>query len=190
MRFLKKHYSSIIFGIFLVLLIIPQTRTPIQVFVQRLIAFSPKAIEEEEREVLGDFSWKLREVNGTAANLSESEGKVVLINLWATWCPPCIAEMPSFQELYNDYGGQVEFYFVSNEKRTTINAFLNKNEYNFPVYQSLDQPPSKLNSNALPTTYIIDKKGKIVMNKTGVANWNSKKTRVLLDELLSENLDN
>ncbi|WP_339611509.1 TlpA disulfide reductase family protein [uncultured Planktosalinus sp.] len=186
MQFLKKHFSNILFGIFLLLLIIPQTRIPIQVFVQRLIAFSPNAIEEQNRESLSDFSWQLQDIHGDLVNLSDSKGKVILINLWATWCPPCIAEMPSLQELHNDYGEQVEFYFVSNEKRSTITTFLNKNEYDFPVYQSLEEPPLGLNSNALPTTYIIDKSGKIVINKTGVADWNSRKTRSLLDHLLGK----
>jgi len=185
-KFLKKYKSNLIFGVFILLLIIPQTRMPIQVFLQRIIAFSPSTISEDKRVSLADFSWNLREVNGMSANLNASKEKVILINLWATWCPPCVAEMPSLQALYDDYGDRVDFYFVSNEKSETITKFLDKHNYNFPVYQSLQSPPSVLQSNALPTTYLIDKKGTILINKTGAADWNSKKMKALLDRLLSE----
>src|SRR5690554_6776339 len=101
MKFLKKNWSNVLFGVLVVLLIIPQTRMPIQVFVQRLIAFSPSEVAVEKRVVLEDYNWDLRKLDGGAANMRESNGKVAIINLWATWCPPYVAEMPSFQKLYN-----------------------------------------------------------------------------------------
>lgn len=186
MKFIKKHFSSIFFGIFILLLIIPQTRIPIQVFLQRLIAFSPSTVNVEKREILADFSWRLKEVNGLDVNLMESKNRVILINLWATWCPPCIAEMPLLQDLYNDYGDKVDFYFITSETELVINGFMERHSYNLPVYQPLVDPPVLLNSRALPTTYVINKKGEIVINKTGVANWNSPKTREILDKLLAE----
>jgi len=186
MTFIKKHFSNILFGIFILLLIIPQTRMPIQVFLQRLIAFSPSTVKVEKRETLADFSWQLKEVNGLGVNLNESENRVILINLWATWCPPCIAEMPSFQDLYDDYGDKVDFYFITSETGLKINTFMERHNYNLPVYQPLEDAPALLNSRALPTTYVINKTGEIVINKTGVANWNSAKTREILDKLIAE----
>jgi thiol-disulfide isomerase/thioredoxin len=186
MKFKKKHFSNILFGIFILLLIIPQTRMPIQVFLQRMIAFSPSTIKAEKRETIVDYSWQLRELNGEAVNLNTSENRVTLINLWATWCPPCIAEMPSLQALYDDYGAQVDFYFVSNEKTETLNRFMERHSYSLPIYQPMEDAPSLLNSRALPTTYVINKKGEVVINKTGAANWNSPKTREILDKLLAE----
>lgn len=187
LKFLKKHKSNLIFGIFILLLLFPQTRMPIQVFMQRMIAFSPSTLSEEKRVVLEDYSWSLKEVQGATVNLSASKDKVVLINLWATWCPPCVAEMPSLQKLFNDYGDRVDFYFVSNEKEQTILKFLEKHNYSFPVYQPLAAAPLVLQSNSLPTTFLMDKKGTILIKKTGVADWNSHKIRSLLDDLLTEN---
>src|SRR5690554_7825322 len=103
-KFLKKQWTNILFGVFVILLIIPQTRMPIQVFVQRLISFSPSETSEEKRETLQDYRWPLTELNAREINFSQSQGKVTVVNFWATWCPPCVAEMPSFQKLYNDYG--------------------------------------------------------------------------------------
>lgn len=186
-NWLKRNWSNVVFGILLLLLIIPQTRTPIQVFVQRLIAFSPSETSEEKREKLLDYDWNLYDLkNDFNKNFSESEGRVVLLNFWATWCPPCIAEMPSFQKLYNDYGSKVDFYFVTSEKPDRVYRFVDKHSYTFPVYLQQFEAPRKLRSSALPTTYVLSKEGEMVINETGVADWNGKKIRKLLDRLLEE----
>lgn len=186
MKFLKKNWVNIFFILFLILLIVPQTRKPIQVTLNRLIAFSPSEISEEKREVLDDYNWKLRGLKGNVADFGESRGEVALVNLWATWCPPCIAEMPSFQKLYDDYGHRVNFYFVSSEEEDKLQQFLKKKEYDLPLYQPFSGTPEKLRSNSLPTTYLISKSGEIVVAKKGAANWNDRSFRQLLDELLSE----
>jgi len=186
MKFKKKHLSNSIFIVVILLLLIPQTRMPIQIFVQRLISFSPSVVSEEKRDRLINYSWTLNELGKNKTTLESSKDKVILINLWATWCPPCIAEMPSLQKLYEDYGDKVDFYFVSNEKEETLYRFLQKHNYSLPVYQALEAAPAQLNSNTLPTTYILSKSGVIVIDKKGVADWNSSKTRSILDELLAE----
>lgn len=166
---------------------------PIQVFVQRLISFSPSETSKSDREMLVDYRWQLQvldsedkaEVLGEIDFL-QSKGKVAIVNFWATWCPPCVAEMPSFQKLYDDYGDNVDFYFVSSEKAEKLKGFMTKHKYNLPVYIQTYQAPEQMQSNVLPTTYLISKKGEIVINETGSADWNSKKMRELLDRLLAE----
>ena len=159
---------------------------PIQVFVQRLISFSPSETSEDKRETLEDYQWNLQTMNSEEISFSQSKGKVAIINFWATWCPPCIAEMPSFQKLYNDYGTNVDFYFVTSEEPERVHRFLTKHNYTFPVYLQQFEAPGQLQSTVLPTTYVISKNGKIAIKETGVADWNSKKTRNLVDRLLSE----
>ena len=192
-KFLKKNWSNVLFGVVILLMIIPQTRMPIQVFVQRIISFSPSETSKSDREVLANYSWSLEVLNFEEnpeifqeINFSQSEEKVAIINFWATWCPPCVAEMPSFQKLYNDYGEKVDFYFVSSENAEKLNRFIEKHNYDLPVYIQTYQAPEQLQSNALPTTYLISKYGEIVIRETGAADWNSKKMRGLLDELLLE----
>ncbi|MGO3183504.1 MAG: TlpA family protein disulfide reductase [Aequorivita sp.] len=184
--FLKKNWSNILFFVFLALLIIPQTRMPIQVFVQRLISFSPSEKKEENREILEDYNWNLSQLNAEEVNFLESKGEVAVINFWATWCPPCVAEMPSFQKLYEDYGDKVDFYFVTSEKPEKVNKFMDKNSYTLPVFLQSYQAPKALESNALPTTYLISKSGEIVIEETGAADWNSKKMRALLEKLIAQ----
>ena len=159
---------------------------PIQVFVQRLISFSPSEKAEENRETLENYNWNLIQLNGEDFNFSQSKGKVTLVNFWATWCPPCVAEMPSFQKLYDDYGDKVDFYFVTSEKSEKVEKFMKKNEYTLPIFLQKYEAPEHLQSQALPTTYLISKLGEIVIDETGAADWNSKKMRALLDKQLDE----
>jgi len=186
MKFIKKHWSNILFFAFLALLVFPQTRMPIQVFVQRIVSFSPSEKDKTERETLNGYEWNLQRLNGEEINFSQSEGKVIIVNFWATWCPPCVAEMPSFQKLYDDYGGKVDFYFITSDESEKVKRFLQKNEYTLPVFLQEQQAPKQLRSQALPTTYLISKTGEMVIAEEGAADWNSKKVRALLDYLLNE----
>lgn len=186
MEFLKKNWSNILFILIIILLIIPQTRKPIQVGLNQIIAFSPSKISEKDRETLKDYNWNLVDLEGKPANFKQSIGKVAVVNLWATWCPPCIAEMPSFQKLYKEYGDKIDFYFVSSEETEKLELFLNKKNYSLPVYQPLSIAPEKMQSRSLPTTYVISRNGKIVVNKKGSANWNDSGFKNLLDDLLKE----
>lgn len=184
--FLKKHWKNLVFGIFFLLLIIPQTRMPIQVFIQRLIAFSPSETSKEDRAILEDYQWPLVDMDSQEINFAQSEGKVTIVNFWATWCPPCVAEMPSFQKLYDEYGGEVDFYFVTAEKPDKVERFLKKHEYALPVYLQYFEAPEQLQSSVLPTTYLISKNGEIIINESGAADWNSKKIKKMIDALLVE----
>lgn len=175
-----------LFVLFLILLIIPQTRMPIQVFVQRIISFSPSEVKETKRKTLRNYHWPMLTLNKEQLNFSSSKNKVAIINMWATWCPPCVAEMPSFQKLYTDYAEKVDFYFITSEEVDRIEKFMDKHNYNMPIYLQTHEAPEKLESRLLPTTFVISKSGEIVIKETGSADWNSKKTRRLLNRLLEE----
>ncbi len=167
-------------------MIIPQTRKPVQIFVNKIFAFSPSETAKEDREQLENYNWTLENTSRERIDFSEFEGEVIIINYWATWCPPCIAEMPSFQDLYEDYQAKVAFFFISGEQHSTTTNFLNKKALNLPSYRMLSADPKPLGGYTLPTTYVIDKNGGIVINKTGTADWNSQKFRNTLDRLLAE----
>ncbi|HUH27481.1 TlpA disulfide reductase family protein [Gelidibacter sp.] len=185
MKISKSQRSNIIFLVIILLLVIPQTRHPIQVFLQKGLAmFSPSVIDEEKRIVLTDYNWQLVDENGVSYNFNDAKGKVVFINFWATWCPPCIAEMPSMEKLYQDYKDEVVFLFVSNETQEVISKFKTKHDYEFLVHASLTAHPVQLETSSIPRTFVIDQQGHIVIDKTGAADWNSKSVRKLMDDLL------
>lgn len=160
----------------------------VRVWVNKAVAMviSPSTIDEDEQANLKNYNWNLVDLDGKQTNLQSHKGKVVLINVWATWCPPCVAELPGFVELYQDYKDKVTFMFVANDEKQKVVAFLDKKGYSLPVYFQASASPRELESSSIPVTYLLDKKGNIVVDKTGAANWNSEKTRALLDRLLAE----
>ena len=180
MKFTKKTISNIVFVIIIGLLLYPPTK----VYFIRLISFSPSVVTDDKQEKLSDYNWNLKGLNTENVDFNETKNKVVVVNFWATWCPPCIAEMPSIQKLYDDYKNKITFVFVSNESWSTIDNFYKKNNYDLPTYNELSKTPKQLESKSIPATFIIDKKGNIVTDKKGAANWNSTKVRKLLDELI------
>ena len=141
-------------------------------------------IDKEDQIHVKDFNWTLQDRDGKMINMASFKGQVIVVNLWATWCPPCVAEMPSFQKLYDDYGDKVVFLFVANDEPEKVERFLAKNGYELPVFFQISMAPEEMNSNALPTTYMIDSEGNIVASKTGAADWDSGKVRSLLDDQL------
>ena len=184
MDFLKKNWSNLILLLVIIILILPQTRRPLQVAMNRVFAFAPREIADQDREEVVSYDWKLASLEGEPVNFQEARGKVAVVNLWATWCPPCIAEMPSFQEVFASYGNRVAFYFVSDEQHQTLKDFLRRKGYRLPVYRPLEPPPASFDSDRLPTTYVISAEGEIVIRKTGAADWNDTEFRATLDRLL------
>ena len=182
----KSRRNNLLFLVVIALLLIPQTRQPIQIFIHKGLAlFSPSVINKDKSKVLTNYNWRLQDVNNKAINLNEFKGQVVFVNLWATWCPPCIAEMPSIQELYKDYKNEIVFLMISDENSEVIKRFLEKHDYNFEVQQPLSESPERLKSKSIPRTFLIDKGGSIIINKSGAANWNSNKVRETINSLLN-----
>lgn len=184
MKIKKSTISNILFLVFIALMLF---HTPTKSFILRLIAFSPSVENEADRATLSRYDWALKGLNTSDINLSDLKGKVVFVNYWATWCPPCIAEMPMLQNLYNDYKNDVAFLFVTTDNKEKIDQFFEKNDYHLPTYNLMSNPPKELNTtNSIPVTYVIDKKGKIVIEKVGAANWDSEKSKQIFDGLIAE----
>ena len=185
-KFIRTNWSTLLILLAVALLFIPQTGMPIRAFLSRMLSFSPSEVAVEDRETLETYNWQLATPQGELVNLSASEGKVVLINFWATWCPPCVAEMPSLQNLYSEYGDRVDFYLVSVESKEKIEVFMEKKGYDFPVYIPKQRIPPSIRGNSLPTTYVIAKDGQIMVDKVGAADWDTDKTKALIDRLLND----
>jgi len=184
-KFIKKQWSNILFFLFVLLLLIPQTRMPIQVFLNRTFAFSPSVTEASKREKITTYEWFLSDLDNQVMDFSSSQGKPIFVSFWATWCPPCIAEMPSIQEFYEKYGEEVDFYLVARDASSSVEAFLNKNSYTFPVYFEASPTPHLLDSNALPTSFLIHPNGEIMIKKTGAADWASASFFEEMDNLIT-----
>lgn len=183
-----KKAGDLFFYIFIILLIIPQTRKPISTQLIRLSMRKPKVTVETSAPKLQteDYTMSFVDTENNPLSLEELKGEVVLLNFWATWCPPCRAEMPSLQELYNDYGDKISILLVSNEEPEVIRNFMEDSGYDMPFYLQKSPFTSSFQVNSIPTTYLISKNGTIVSEKKGAANWNSESFKKELDILISE----
>ena len=128
----------------------------------------------------------LKGYNGTPdANLADFRGQVVLLNFWGSWCPPCVAEMPSIEQLYQNYGDKIKIVLITmNDKPEKFVPYLQENKYSMPVYEANSLIPKVLIPKSFPTSYIIDKNGEVVMKEIKSRDWNSQEIHDLLDKLL------
>lgn len=115
----------------------------------------------QEENTAPDFTVELND--GSQFTLSDSKGKVVLINIWATWCGPCCAEMPAFQRLYEEYGDKLQIVAVNYaEKKKAVDQFIADNGYTFPfAYDEEAKIMELYPSDGIPYTILIDKEGKV-----------------------------
>lgn len=147
-------------------------------------------IELADEEIVSiDYDMPLLTMDGKKANLSEFKGDVIFLNFWATWCPPCIAEMPNIQSLYEEYGNKegLEFVMVSlDESSSKASDFLDDRNFTFGSYMLNGNRPSMLRSEVIPTTFVINKEGKIVSRKRGMANYNTASFKFFLEEQLAD----
>ena len=175
-----------LFLVLFIAMINPPTRKTISSFVIRYTMSSPKESDKRVSLTDEDYQWRYLDKEGQTKKFADLKGKVVFVNLWATWCGPCVAEFSAINELYKAYGDKIEFVLLSNEELAVVDAFLSKKGYVVPSYRYLDEIPELLYSQSIPTTYIISKSGELVVQKKGAAKWNSTSTKELLDKLIEE----
>ncbi len=182
--------SDIIFILFIIALLIPSSRLEIGSFVNRIKAkiIQPSVINNSSASVVttSNYNWELTNIDGNIVNLEQFRGKVIFLNLWATWCPPCIGEMPSIQSLYDEFkdNNNVVFLLISNQNNNEVKEFIRKKEYTFPVYTTQYKPPEVFETSSIPTTFLISKNGKIRIKETGAANWNGDKMKKIINKLV------
>ena len=130
--------------------------------------------------------FKMRTLDGKTVSFESLKGKVIFMNIWATWCPPCVAEMPNIQKLYDKVGSEkIAFVMLSVDEAGVekVKKFIDKKGYTFPVYMPASSFPQEFYSNAIPTTFIISPEGKIVAKQEGMADYDTKEVRDFLQGL-------
>lgn len=128
----------------------------------------------------------LKNQKGELIKLNDLEGKVVFINFWATWCPPCIAEMPNINKLYQQYqdDDQVVFLMISLDRKfETAVKFLDQKGYAFDIQEPQGNIPRDFNTRGIPITYVLGKNGEIEYTRVGMGNYNTQKFKEFLEEL-------
>ena len=178
---LKRHYLLYLLLTILVAVVIYRVQTPVdsQVKIKSQVGL-------EVGMQAPDFT--LRNLNGNLQGLSEFKDKVVILNFWATWCAPCLEEMPAFEKLYRRYRSQgLTVIAVSLDKGDTskVEKFVDEHSLTFPVLLDLDGIAERIYpSFTIPFTYVIDKRGRIAARVDGAKNWSSNETFAALDILI------
>ena len=137
-------------------------------------------------ENINYFNFKLLDLNGNEVSLNNYQGKVIMLNFWATWCPPCRNEMPSMESLHKKMEDSNFVMIAVNiqEKNSIVKEFIKKNKYTFPVIiDETGEVSAKYQIRSIPTTFIIDTKGKIAGVFTGSRDWNSNDVVKIFKEL-------
>lgn len=138
-------------------------------------------------------NFTLKDISGNTHLLSQYKGKVVVVNFWASWCPPCVHEMPSMSELYNELNGKPFTILGINigEEPAEIKDFISKYPVTFPVLlDPLKALPKKWKVFAFPTSYLLDKQGKIRYSIAGGIDWDLEELRTVIDMLMAEKYEN
>jgi thiol-disulfide isomerase/thioredoxin len=140
------------------------------------------AITDKETQ---DFDYRGRfvDMDGNAVNLEDYKGKTVFINLWATWCPPCRAEMPHIESLYGKVkdNKNIEFLMIALDKEVKKSKdFIDRKEFTFPVVHASYGLNNSLQSESIPTTLVVSPTGKIVFYQEGMSNFDTTEFRDFL----------
>ncbi len=132
----------------------------------------------------------LKNEDGTIIDGSALQNKVVFINFWASWCPPCRAEFPSVQKLYDQYKNNPDMVFLTvnlDDTPAPGKSYLKEKGFTVPFLKPAGNIPDVLYSGSLPTTIVLDKKGEIRLHHKGLADYSKDSFYKQIDELLKEN---
>lgn len=177
--YMKNNIGTIVLmALFITILLVPDARAIVQRGMMKTGLFDPK-LEKIETDVAktpdnGDYQMNLVDASGLQSDLHDLKGKVVFINFWATWCPPCIAEMPSLQVLHDKFkdNKEVAFLFIDVDNNPAKSKkFMENKKLTLPIYFVQGNIPAELFQGNLPTTIILDKEGNIAHRTLGMADY-------------------
>ena len=136
-------------------------------------------VSESKADPKFDYAFTIKDLKGNKVSFDQYKGKVVFLNLWATWCGPCKAEMPGIHNLYVKMRGEpIEFVMLSIDKDkalSKVESYVKNNSYTFPVFMPSGYLAEQLQVPSIPTTFVISKEGKIVMKEVGTRNYDTNK---------------
>ena len=133
-----------------------------------------------------DYNFSIKDLTGNKIDFKKYKGKVIFLNLWATWCGPCRAEMADIQKLYNNVDKEkVAFVMLSvDEDRNSakVGSYIYNKAFTFPVFMPSGYLPEQLQVPSIPTTFVISKDGNVIAKEVGSKNYNTDKFKKFLED--------
>lgn len=183
-KIMKLAFNVSFIGLMLSIIFVPDVKATMQQGLMKLGFFSPKLDEttilapsdhlNADPNKPANYKMNLTDQSGKKVSLEDLKGKVVFINFWATWCGPCIAEMPSVQKLYDKFKDNKDFAFVILEaegNKAKATKFMQNKKMTLPLYYPAGDFPAEFFRGSLPTTVILDKQGNIAHITEGMADY-------------------
>lgn len=183
MEFLKK---NIIYFLLVAVLLAFLLIKPLRDFVSEQIAMSPTVAKINSETMLSPevLDIELKGINTGSTNLKNLRGKVLFLNFWGTWCPPCRAEWPTIQKLYDLKKDKVQFVLIAmQDKEEDVKKFLKENHYTVPVYIAESPLDPKILPAVFPTTYLIGKDGRILKKEDSSMDWSKDSVLEFIDNV-------
>ncbi len=188
--FLRKHGFSILMGLIIITLFVsPEAKSwTIQ---QMMRTGLYNAGIEKDAAVLPQIEtgFDFEDETGVIQNTASLRGKVVFVNFWASWCPPCRAEFPSIETLYAKFKNNPDIFFLminEDDDWAAGKEFLAKKNYITPMFKTKSTVPAAIYNGTLPTTLVLDKRGKVVFRHEGFANYASEDFISQINTLIKE----
>jgi thiol-disulfide isomerase/thioredoxin len=186
--FTKKGLVNIFFfTVMLVLLFVPSAKALLLQGLMQVGLFKPDTTEKSVDSAADLSGIKFKDAQGREVDLGNLKGKVVFLNFWATWCPPCLAEMPAVNKLYEQYKAHKDVVFLFVDADGDFNKaqqFMNRKKYQLPVFKVASNIPEVIFKGALPTTVVFDKMGRIAYHGQGAANYADQKFVAFMEKLI------
>lgn len=157
-----------------------------KVLLNRLIAPNPVIASTSQPTYISSYNWKLKDENWDYFNFEKEKNKIVFINFWASWRLPSAAELKDIQNLYDEFKDQISFYIITDEERPPVEEFMSKNKFTFPVTYQIIGEPAPLTIPEPPSTYILDRDGKVVVDHNGIADWDSNEFKEFIKGLIAQ----
>ena len=130
------------------------------------------------------MGWRLQDLEGNETDLADLTEKVLFVNRWATWCGPCLMEMPSIENLAGELADEdIAFLIVSNEPAETVAPFVEDKGWTMPIYLAKQVPPV-FQSRGIPSTFVLDEERRVVFAHVGSALWDAPSSFDYFDGLL------
>ncbi|QJD96081.1 TlpA family protein disulfide reductase [Mucilaginibacter robiniae] len=187
--FTFRNISNVLFfGLILLVLFNPATKVFFIQSVMKIGLFQPDIpVDKAKADAVSDMTFS--RVNGKTISLSSLKGKVVFINFWATWCPPCRAEMPGIDQLHQQLSSQKNIVFMmidADDFSKGAVSFMRQNHYILPLYKPSGLIPENIYTGTLPTTAISDRKGRLIFHHEGVADYSNSNFKSYLIKIANQ----